>query len=285
MVNIVQWLEYQFVTLQIKVQTLFFTHIFKFDKMMAQKINSLSFRLNNRYNWSTIINTHNFNDYFNQIINTNKLQTIKKNIFFSLRSMNNVLTISKTSKAYKVNCKLINQMNYFELVKLICTSKRITQLFHRYQLTYFKLFKHMFTLYSSSKHQLIFRSGSINSNKLLKNQYLVFYPLLITQFVTSQLTNTNIINLTGTNFNNTLQTNILKLIKLLLVKFNYKIIGFKVICVGKWKKTKTGRKQKIYFKFGQIQTANIANKIYYHSTAQKTKFGVCSIKIWILHRK
>jgi ribosomal protein S3 len=61
-------------------------------------------------------------------------------------------------------------------------------------------------------------------------------------------------------------------------------LGIKIICVGKWKKTNTGRKQKIYLKYGQIQSSNIANKILYHNISQTTKFGVCSIKIWVAHK-
>jgi ribosomal protein S3 len=93
------------------------------------------------------------------------------------------------------------------------------------------------------------------------------------------LAETGNIKLKRNNFNKNLQGNILNFLNLLLSEFSYNISGVKIICCGKWKKTNTGRKQKLYLKLGQIQSSNIANKIVYHSINQTTKYGVCSVKI------
>jgi ribosomal protein S3 len=76
----------------------------------------------------------------------------------------------------------------------------------------------------------------------------------------------------------------LKLVEILLKNYNYKIIGLKIICLGRWKKTSTGRKQKLFLKFGQVKSSDISNKIIYQTISQTTKFGVCSIKIWIAQK-
>jgi ribosomal protein S3 len=38
-------------------------------------------------------------------------------------------------------------------------------------------------------------------------------------------------------------------------------------------------------KFGKIQTSNVSNKIFYNSIKQRTKHGICSVKIWISQKK
>jgi ribosomal protein S3 len=58
-------------------------------------------------------------------------------------------------------------------------------------------------------------------------------------------------------------------------------LGLKIICTGRWKKTNTGRKQNLYFKFGKTSTSNVANKIIYTIINQTTKYGKCSVKIWV----
>jgi ribosomal protein S3 len=63
------------------------------------------------------------------------------------------------------------------------------------------------------------------------------------------------------------------------------IVGLKVICSGKWKKTRSGRKQKFLVKFGRIKNPSISVATSYNYAFQKTKFGSCSIKVWISHTK
>ena len=76
-----------------------------------------------------------------------------------------------------------------------------------------------------------------------------------------------------------MQKNILKVIRTNLRLFKFNIIGLKIIISGKWKKTNTGRTQKIYLKYGKIQNSNTRNKVIYQNIAQKTKFGMFSMKM------
>lgn len=250
---------------------------------MAQKVNTYNLRLGNRFNWNVVMCLHNHNDYNNKIVNVTKLTKNGKSIFANSKIMHNILKISKSSKCYKLSCKLLNQKFFFEFVKLITKSKRITQPFYQYRLDYLNYFKNIFMLFNVTKNSLIFRYSNANHNKKLSGKHLTLNPFLFSQLILSQLSNTNIINLSVNIFNQTLQYNILKIIKLFLIKFNYKILGLKIICVGKWKKTKSGRKQKIYIKYGQIKNLSLINKISYCATTHKTKYGVCSIRVWISH--
>jgi len=70
-----------------------------------------------------------------------------------------------------------------------------------------------------------------------------------------------------------------------LTIFHKLITGLKIECKGKWKKTRSGRKQKLNISFGKIQKNTLTNIIFYHSNSQETKYGKCSIKIWISYNK
>ena len=257
---------------------------------MAQKVNSLNLRLNKRLNWNTLMCTHNFNDYYNNIINSTSILNTSKKMLYDIKSLQNTTIVTKTSKNYKVNSKYLNQQFFFYLLKIVCTTKRTTQNFYQYRKNYLKVFQNILKFFLFNHKQLIIQLSDMNKQKKFEKQvhfdkkFMSLSPTLITEFVNSQLSTTTFINLTSNNFNKTLQKSLLNLIEIILQRFKYNILGVKIICVGKWKKTNTGRKQKIYLKYGQIQTSNLANKILYHNISQTTKFGVCSVKIWIAHK-
>ena len=116
--------------LKIKVQFLFFTQ--NLNKM-AQKVNSLNLRLNKRLNWNTLMCTHNFNDYYNNIINSTSILNTSKKMLYDIKSLQNTTIVTKTSKNYKINSKYLNQQFFFYLLKIVCTTKRTTQNFYQYR--------------------------------------------------------------------------------------------------------------------------------------------------------
>jgi ribosomal protein S3 len=70
----------------------------------------------------------------------------------------------------------------------------------------------------------------------------------------------------------------------LLKQLQKNIIGLKIICSGKWKKTRSGRKQKLCVKFGQIVSSKVSNTLLYDFNSQTTRFGVIGIKVWIAYK-
>ena len=138
-----------------------------------------------------------------------------------------------------------------------------------------------------NRKQLLVNFGDIKKQKVLQRnkffnkQFLILSPRIFTNFIKKQLTTISFLSWTSINFNKNLQKNILKVIRTNLRLFKFNIIGLKIIISGKWKKTNTGRTQKIYLKYGKIQNSNTRNKVIYQNIAQKTKFGMFSMKMWI----
>ena len=84
---------------------------------MAQKINSINLRLNKRFNWNSIVCTHDFNDYSNVIINIKKLLTKGKKLIYDLKLLQNITFLTKTSKNYKFHNEIIDQRFFFIWLK------------------------------------------------------------------------------------------------------------------------------------------------------------------------
>jgi ribosomal protein S3 len=53
------------------------------------------------------------------------------------------------------------------------------------------------------------------------------------------------------------------------------------MCSGKWKKTRSGRKQKFVVQLGRIPNSGVSNLVFFDQMTQKTKFGCFSVKVWI----
>ena len=257
---------------------------------MAQKINTLNLRLNKRLNWNNQSCVHDFNDYSNNVLNLSNILYASKNIAFNLRLTQNIIRAVKTSKNYKINSVMLNQKFFIDLFKGICITKKTTNNFISYHKKCIRLFCMIFKGFMLTQNQLSYNLTDINAqkflwkNKMFKSKFLKLFPKIFTEFSKIQLTTIDHLSFHGNNFGLSLQKKLINLLNVFLKIFKYDLLGIKILCFGKWKKTNTGRKQKIVLKFGQTRTSNIADKILYHSIAQKTKYGICSIKIWIIHK-
>ena len=237
---------------------------------MAQKINSMHFRLKKRLNWANLLTVHDFLDYSNLIFNAANIKKTHKKLFYCLKATQNNMFLIKTSKNYKINLKTLNQNFFFFFTKVLIPNISI-QHFYNYRDAYLKLFVKFLEKYLFISNKLQYNLGFIQNQKKL-NQSLLFHanfitlsPKIILNFAKTQLTKVDIISVLANNFNKTLQKSILKLVEILLKNYNYKIIGLKIICLGRWKKTSTGRKQKLFLKFGQVKSSDISNKIAYNA--------------------
>ena len=255
--------------------------------MMAQKINSTALRLNKRLNWSFLYCTHSYNDFSNISQNMLKLFYLNTNLLSKLNINQNKPKIQKSSKYYNISYKAINQQLPFFFTKVITTSKHSKYNFYLFLLGFFKLFRFIFKSFTLNKNQLknnVAANWAIFNNK--KIQLYPFLPLcpshisnLIKIFISDSFLNNK------NDFNKNLKKNVLNFLTFFLVKLKYNVIGIKIIISGKWKKTTTGRKEKTILKYGKIQAANYANKLFFKHLSNKTKYGIVSLKIWIACKK
>jgi hypothetical protein len=61
------------------------------------------------------------------------------------------------------------------------------------------------------------------------------------------------------------------------------IQGLRIVCSGRWSKTRSGRKQRLVYTRGSLKRLAVSALLDYGMSTVTTKFGACSIKVWILY--
>jgi len=78
------------------------------------------------------------------------------------------------------------------------------------------------------------------------------------------------------------------IIKLAHFFFNSKTVNLvssiKLICSGRWTKTKSSRKQKFIYSLGKLKNQTISAFLDYGFSFVITKYGTCSLKVWISYK-
>jgi hypothetical protein len=62
------------------------------------------------------------------------------------------------------------------------------------------------------------------------------------------------------------------------------VSGIKIVCSGKWKKTKSGRSLKTVVSVGRLQSQSIRALTSYGFGTSVTKFGCCGLKVWLNYK-
>ena len=88
-----------------------------YQPKMAQKINTNNYRLNKRLNWNALFCTHSFTDYFSTLLNVLSIYNISQNTVKNLKMLQTNLTVTKASKRYKLNTKMLKQHLYYHIIK------------------------------------------------------------------------------------------------------------------------------------------------------------------------
>lgn len=253
---------------------------------MAQKINSFSLRLKKRANWNASFCSHNFKDYSNINIKNQQIDQAINTLFTSnFHIFPNNITLTKNSKNYQLYVKLFQKKDILSKSKNnsveFQNSDRFELLNNNTKIVNTCFLNNKNTIYTFS--DFFFNKQTKSFLKITKKQLIVLSPKIIHYYISNQLKKTGILK--SSIFTTNLNTGILAFCFTLLKRVKGSITGLKIVCSGKWKKTRSGRKQKLTIKFGQIINPSVATNILYDFSSQKTQFGACSIKVWIAHKK
>jgi len=99
---------------------------------------------------------------------------------------------------------------------------------------------------------------SINYSILKKNKFLILSPKFFSLFIMNEIKLTRDKQIY--NFSENFKNIVSRFCKKFLIIFKNNILGIKIVFSGKWKKTRTGRKQKLTLKFGKMRN-NALNEI------------------------
>jgi len=244
---------------------------------MGQKINSIGFRLGVRRSWNSVWSTEN-NFYSNVLFNDLESRDCIKVIFNYLGFFPNHLLIRKSSKKKIVYTRILDSLNFVKRSDFIVQkNKNIKYLSPFLNKTLFNIFKFKF---SSLKNLLAFKN--------IKNyKKLILFPFISAQSLTEFISTQQNLQIKQKNkiFRWGLKWGIIKLAHFF---FNSKttifLSGVKFICSGRWIKTKSGRKQKFIYSLGKLKNQTISAFLDYGFSSLVTKYGICSVKVWISYK-
>jgi hypothetical protein len=252
-----------------------------YNLSMGQKINALGLRLKNRTNWNATFCTQDLKSYSRICINNQQLERTTDLLFLNFHLFSNNTIIAKNSKNFQIYTKALQKKDIIQTPLDFKNSERVELLKNEKQ-----SLKKLFLGSKNAQYvfsDIFFNKHVKNYTKIANEQFLVLAPKIITNYITNQLNKKGILK--RSSFATNLNLGIILFCRQLLKRIQNNIVGLKIVCSGKWKKTKSGRKQKITVKLGRIVSPSISNIILYDFAAQKTKFGVCGVKVWISHKK
>jgi len=111
----------------------------------------------------------------------------------------------------------------------------------------------------------------------------VLYPALsaqtLSEYIKRQMAASQ--KLKDSDFRSNLKTGVSQLAILLFKRFSTTtpIQGLRVVCSGRWSKTRSSRKQRFVYSRGSLKRLTFSALLDYGMSTVTTKFGVCSIKV------
>ena len=263
---------------------------------MGQKINTFGMRLKNRLNWNYTFCVHK-NTKFNEVFfNSHQLDFVNKLIFSNLAAF-------PDSKITRNSKKFIYQQSLQAKLKLLTQRQNINSDVVTNKSKKLQPSHNLYYGFWQTKQQVQYNCVDLFYNKNKKEFLRMLTPghsttehtrllsaRFFTQFIAKQLHKNSALKENKSfnmspSFSKGLYIGILQLIYSVIEPFKLSVNGIKIICSGKWKKSRSGRKQKLVIKIGNIRNASLNNILLYDYQATKTKFGSCGIKVWISHKK
>ena len=244
---------------------------------MGQKINSIGFRLGTRRAWNSIWNVEK-NNYSNLFFKDLESRKSIKNILKFLGFFPNHLIIRKSAKKSLIYSRFITASNFSNVEK----HQSITEKNTKYLSPFINGFLFNFFKF---KLPLLQNFMKLQQNNQFKKSML--FPFIsahaLSEFIALQQGLP--LRQKANNFKWGSKWGIIKLAHYF---FNSKttsfLSGIKFICAGKWVKTKSGRKQRFIYSLGKLKNQTISAFIDYGFSNVVTKYGMCSLKVWISYK-
>ena len=261
---------------------------------MAQKINSVGFRLKDRLNWNNSL--YAWSNKFTTVLHKNiVLEKTYAELLHFLKFLDGGFYITKDSKKYQIFTKMIPFVNNFiNRKEFFCKKQNIYKITKPNKKDYTEVLRERYLKEQLNIEKLLkfnpknidFCSSLLNLDQEnnVRGKFLLF-PKILTNYISLQIKNP--LRFKNKTFSKNLNQGIFIFINSLLriCPFSDSILGVRIGFYGKWQKTRNGKKQALNFYWGRLKSPTISNIIFFSAKPVITKFGVCNIKIWISLKK
>lgn len=277
---------------------------------MGQKTNAIGIRLGSRLSWRSLwhVENNNFNDVLLKDLEMRHLLHIFLKAFGL--SINNVV-LGSWNNHFSVFGRLVSISNFFPLKRRRFLLSKDSRTSHYSRLsksmlhlspfnndTYFEFLGKNQSFFDFSKRNFLtekFMSGFKKSRGLhiikpseiakicdVTKFVIPVSSQVIADIVTHQISLSP--KLKDKFFMYNLRKGIIWLVKLFFNQHRPFITGIKIICSGRWRKTKSSRKQRTTYSFGKIRRQTFSKHVDYGFSSTTTKYGVCGVKVWISYK-
>ena len=252
------------------------------------KINTIGQRLKKRLNWNNTFKVCNMKNFSKILFLNNKAYNIVQDLLRATNFYVNQYALTQASKGQTLTTKILHKVENTQ-IELNQTKKnrilretmtKMKEFFFINKKLNLEISNSFFPNFSIPEKN---DRSNINYSILKKNKFLILSPKFFSLFIMNEIRLTRDKQIY--NFSENFKNIVSRFCKKFLIIFKNNILGIKIVFSGKWKKTRTGRKQKLTLKFGKMRNNALNEIILFDWLDQKTKFGVCSLKIWINIRK
>jgi hypothetical protein len=247
---------------------------------MGQKINPNALRLGKRTTWNSTWATTK-SAYASMFFSGAELKHYHTFLLNSLGFFTNNILVRKSCQKLQLYGNILTDASFAPL-STVSMSKRLKTFRCQQTLAPHLINKTSFSLLDHSCSTILNVNGEQRKNKKLTLSFLLAQA--VCEYIAVQILRP--VSLKDSHFKTNLLRGITKLLdKILTTSTITSILGVKIACAGKWKKTKSGRKQKISFTLGRLKTQSVKSITSYGYSTVSTKYGSCGIKVWIAYNK
>jgi len=247
---------------------------------MGQKINPVGLRLKTRLNWNSVYSTHDFKNYAKITMKTKQIHMSTKIICLAYNLITNNTFVHYNGKIPILSTKLLQMRNIFNNPNTNTLQSQTRNFLNRNNAQNSVKLLTVPTKWTFFNFTNLFNSVAFKKilNRKLHNNFIV--AKLITTCIRILIQTSSKLKIVP-NLNVEIPLILINLLK----PIKGSLLGIKVTISGKWKKTRSGRKQKLCIKYGKINSATLSNVVLFDYITEKTKFGAVSVKVWISQHK
>ena len=247
---------------------------------MSQKVNPIVFRLGARSSWLSVWNAKK-QDYSSILLNDVEFRS-SFNAFMSFFGLfPSFPLVSYSTKNSVLYSKILNRNDLLKMKFVFNARKKELVNRKRYNLS-------MCSFFSKTLYLDLFNYQKTSERQILKNdQSHVFFNFLYFPFISAQvLTNFICTQIQETlknkevGFKKNIRRGILKVIQSCFNKKTVHFIsGIRLICSGRFSKTKSGRTQSLSYSLGKLNIPKVSSFLDYGYSTVTTPLGSCSLHV------
>lgn len=255
---------------------------------MQQKINANALRLGKRINWLSTWGEYP-KTFIKSLFFDLELRFFVKLLLDRFGFFDDNLRVKKNARVSRSSGRALSSVNligkWYSYLQNIPESSKLTKELRDYKQNQYVNCLLYFFGYHVFEYRLYFAKEADKAwfHPEKRTCLPIFSGQLISNYISKQISLS--MNFKDLSFKNSFETALKKIARNFAKTQNCRLVsGIKIICSGKWKKTKSGRAQSAVFRLGRLRTQSVSSLVDCGFATSVTKFGCCGVKVWVSYK-